>query len=104
MVKINLKYKNDKYQSIQMSGHANAGDYGHDLVCAALTGIVSGAMNAMDTYHKEDIEIKVLDNKIIIEVNTFENEELQIMFKMLKVQLETIAVQYPANAELKEVR
>ncbi|WP_027063118.1 ribosomal-processing cysteine protease Prp [Mesoplasma seiffertii] len=104
MVKINLKVINNKIEKIQISGHANAGNYGNDLVCAAITGIVSGAMNAFDINHKTDVEMQVLENKIIIEVVNLNNDELQTMLKMLQIQLDTIAVQYPKNVELKEVR
>ncbi|WP_031543263.1 ribosomal-processing cysteine protease Prp [Mesoplasma photuris] len=104
MVKININWKNEDITKVQMSGHANSGEYGQDLVCAAFTGIMSGAMNAMDVFHKNDIDIKVLENEIVINVLNTNNQDLQTMLLMLKVQLETIAVQYPNNAKLKEVR
>ncbi|ATZ18875.1 hypothetical protein ESOMN_v1c04930 [Williamsoniiplasma somnilux] len=103
MVKIVFTIKDKKYQKLEMSGHANAGDYGHDLVCAGLTAIVTGAMNNFDINYQTAIDIAVTDNYITIEVKDLKNNDLQLLMQMLKVQLETIAIQYPKNAKLKEV-
>lgn len=104
MVKIKFTYHHDKYQSLEMYGHAQAGDYGHDLVCAGLTAIISGAMNAFDLRYEQDVTITVEDNKINLKINNLNNHELQLLFGFLKIQFETIAIQYPKNAQLKEVR
>jgi uncharacterized protein YsxB (DUF464 family) len=40
-----------------VKGHANSGAYGHDLVCAAVSAVVTGACNAIET--SEDFQIKI---------------------------------------------
>ena len=102
MVKIEITSQKNHYQKLRMSGHANAGPYNHDLVCAALTGIISGALNAFDQELKTDVKIIVEDNLIKMEVLK-STPKSKIMFEMLRVQLETIVRQYPKNTELKEV-
>ncbi|ADH21553.1 conserved hypothetical protein [synthetic Mycoplasma mycoides JCVI-syn1.0] len=86
-----------------MKGHANSDEYGKDLVCAGLTAIVSGALNAIDSYYKNDVDIEVLKNKITIIVKQENNNNLQLMLDMLKIQIQTITIQYPKNARIKEV-
>ncbi|PPE05784.1 ribosomal-processing cysteine protease Prp [Williamsoniiplasma lucivorax] len=103
MVKIKITYHNSEYQKLTMSGHALAGAYGQDLVCAALTGIVSGALNAFDQKFTNDIDIIVEENLIEITIKK-SNPTIQTMFELLEIQLQTIVMQYPKNVELKEVR
>jgi uncharacterized protein len=90
------------HQKVKMSGHANAGEYGEDLVCAALTGIMSGALNAFDQKYPADVKILVKDNLIELRV-LHANPALTTMLEMLTIQLKTIAEQYPKNVQLKEV-
>ncbi|QQY77898.1 ribosomal-processing cysteine protease Prp [Mycoplasma mycoides subsp. capri] len=103
MVDIIINYKNNKIIQFQMKGHANSDEYGKDLVCAGLTAIVSGALNAIDFYYKNDVDIEVLKNKITIIVKQENNNNLQLMLDMLKIQIQTITIQYPKNARIKEV-
>ncbi|UKS54045.1 ribosomal-processing cysteine protease Prp [Mycoplasma feriruminatoris] len=103
MVDIIINYKNNKIVQFQMKGHANSDEYGKDLVCAGLTAIVSGALNAIDAYYKNDVDIEILENKITIFVKKEDNSNLQLMLDMLKIQIQTITIQYPKNARLKEV-
>ncbi|ATZ17481.1 hypothetical protein ELUMI_v1c07590 [Williamsoniiplasma luminosum] len=103
MVKIKITYHNNEYKSIELTGHALAGEYGQDLVCAAISGIINGALNAFDQKFENDIEIIVDDNWIELKLKN-SNQQIQTMFEMLKIQLATIIAQYPKNVELKEVR
>jgi hypothetical protein len=103
MVKIELTKKDNLNQKLHIYGHANAGEYNQDLVCAAITGIVTGALNAFDIDYHNDVELIVKENDIQIIVKNLKNQELQEVFKFLLKQLETMTVQYPQNAILKEV-
>jgi len=103
MVKINLTKQDNKIKMLRVSGHANAGEYNHDLVCAAITGIVTGALNGFDLNYHDDVELIVKENDIQINVKNLNNHDLQIVFEFLINQLKTITVQYPKNAILKEV-
>lgn len=46
MIRITVKH-NTHYESIEVKGHANSADYGHDLVCAIVSGIITGLANAL---------------------------------------------------------
>ena len=48
---IHCRFKRDKQQTITMlevSGHANAGPYGSDIVCAAVSAIVISTINGIE--------------------------------------------------------
>ncbi|WP_338983072.1 ribosomal-processing cysteine protease Prp [Spiroplasma endosymbiont of Othius punctulatus] len=102
MIKTLIKERNNIIESINVSGHANAGKYGNDLVCAGVTAIMNGALNALDTLVGECVDLKVLDNEIIIKVLKKENVEVQRLLLFLKIQLKTIEVQYPKNLNIME--
>ncbi|ALD66141.1 ribosomal-processing cysteine protease Prp [Spiroplasma cantharicola] len=102
MVKAKIVEKNNKINSFVINGHANSADYGNDLVCAAITGIVSGALNALDIKFNKNLNIKVDEKKIEIEVivnDTILNQLLEFMI----IQLETIEVQYPKNFRIERM-
>lgn len=102
MVKIEVTSQEKNYQEIKMTGHANAGAHGEDLVCAALTGIMSGALNAFDQKYSKNVEIVVQDNLIDVKFLA-QDPNLATMIEMLMIQLKTIAIQYPQNVTIKEV-
>ncbi|ASZ09212.1 ribosomal-processing cysteine protease Prp [Mesoplasma chauliocola] len=103
MIKVKIKHEGEYIKQFEISGHAESGPYGQDLVCAAVSGIVFGALNALDIHFNKDADLNVLENKIIIKSQNSENQSLQIMLKMLKVQLSTIQSQYKQFIEIMEV-
>ena len=103
MVKVELTKQNGQFLELKLSGHANGGADGHDLVCAALTGIMSGALNAYDAEYHDDVILTVKDNSIDIKVKNLANKDVQKTFSFLVYQIKTILVQYPQNVTLKEV-
>jgi len=50
MIKIVIKRdeSTDKITSIEVKGHSNKDVYGKDLVCAAISAIMTGGMNALN--------------------------------------------------------
>ena len=54
MIHVRVVRKNHLIQSITVTGHADSDVYGHDLVCAIVSGIMTGLCNAMDQLAHED--------------------------------------------------
>jgi uncharacterized protein YsxB (DUF464 family) len=48
MIRIAVNENNHKITDLEISGHAGADVYGHDLVCAIVSGIGTGLCNALD--------------------------------------------------------
>ena len=92
MIRVIYEVKDEMYTSLQVSGHAESGEYGKDLVCASVSSIVFGFMNALDVLD-EDIEIKQLTNKIVIK-NHSNSEMVQDYFELVMMQLKTIEESY----------
>ena len=92
MIKVTYQVDNDMYTSLIVKGHANSDEYGKDLVCAAVSSIMFGFMNALDMLD-EDVESKQLTNSITIN-NHSSSEMIQDYFELVMVQLKTIEESY----------
>lgn len=85
---------NDKnqYVSLKVQGHALQNEYGKDLICASVSSIMFGFMNALDALD-EDVKIKQLTNKIEV-VNESSSQVIQDYFELVIIQLKTIEESY----------
>ena len=92
MIKVIYGMDANRYTSLQVSGHANADEYGKDLICASVSSIMFGFMNALDSLH-EDVDIKQLTNKITI-TNHSNSNKVQDYFELVMMQLKTIEESY----------
>ncbi|AHF57556.1 ribosomal-processing cysteine protease Prp [Spiroplasma eriocheiris] len=102
MIKINFYKTENIISKVEISGHANAGEVGKDLVCAAITGIASGGLNAIDQLENDTCDFTINEGLIIIKVikNT---HNLQVILNTLYYQLLTIYQQYQNYISFKEV-
>ncbi|MCI1287687.1 MAG: ribosomal-processing cysteine protease Prp [[Lactobacillus] timonensis] len=50
MIKAHFQVNADgKFVMIELTGHADSGDYGHDIVCAAVSAVVATCVNALSS-------------------------------------------------------
>ena len=82
----------DQYISLTVKGHALQNEYGKDLICASVSSIMFGFMNALDALD-EEVEIKQLTNKIEV-VNESSSQVIQDYFELVIIQLKTIEESY----------
>ena len=47
MIRVKVKRDKGQIKSFQLKGHAESGPVGHDLVCAAVSGLTFGAVNSV---------------------------------------------------------
>lgn len=92
MIKVIYEADNDCYLSIEVSGHADYDVVGKDLICASVSSIMFGFMNALDALN-EDVNIKQLANKITI-INRSDSNKVQDYFELVMMQLKTIEESY----------
>ncbi len=91
MIRIQVTYENEKFVSLIAKGHAESADYGHDTVCAAVSAIIQGGINALKddeknyslSIEKGDLELKRLTSKM--------SEHDEIVIETIYVQLESVA-------------
>lgn len=58
MITVSIFRKKKQIKAFELSGHAESGPYGFDLVCAAVSAVSFGTVNAIDALCKIELEIK----------------------------------------------
>ena len=94
MIKVVITYQNKTLiRAIEVKGHAGSGPSGHDLVCAAVSAILTGGANELvnlDKNFKKTIELKEGYAKIENSSNDDRvNEAMQVIATMLKTVQES---------------
>ncbi len=104
MVKVTYNYQNNiVIKEVTITGHANFSEIGNDIVCAGISAIVIGTLNAL--HELETNQIQVISNTtglVKLKVINITNNS-QIILKTMLWQLKTIKKQYPKYINIKEV-
>lgn len=93
MISVNVTFIDQKIQQIEISGHSNFDRHGKDIVCAGVSAIVYGSINAIDQVKKNQIEFKIKEGYTFIKVKK-DSSNLQLLLKMMLVQLQTLEETY----------
>ena len=59
MIKVNVVKENSNYKKISILGHAMYDDYGKDIVCSAVSSIVTTTVNGLLSLDRESITYMV---------------------------------------------
>ena len=92
MISVNVTFIGSDVKSLTVSGHANYDKYGKDIVCAGVSAVVTGGINALES-QVSNIEIISKENELGVKVIN-SNEYIQIVLKTILIQLETIESSY----------
>lgn len=103
MIKVFCYYQKRQILKIEVSGHANFAEYNKDIVCAGVSAILIGGLNALDTLVSKELDLNQEENKIVISVNQYSKEN-QLILQTILLQLQTIASEYKKNIVIKEVQ
>ena len=92
MIRAVFEAEDDRYLSLDVRGHAMSNDYGKDLICASVSSIMFGFLNALDAL-EEDIDIRQTDDTITV-VDRSDSKIVQDYFELVIMQLKTIEASY----------
>lgn len=101
MINVIVTYQNEDITSIKASGHALFEEYGKDIVCAAVSSVLTGLLNAIDL--KTDYECWIDSQSMNIKTNEV-SQVGQIICETGLIQLQTIQEQYPNYITIQEVK
>ena len=89
MIKIVIKrdVSSQKITSIEVKGHANSDVYGHDLVCAAVTSVMTGGMNAL---LDKEYDFKLEEGHIYVKALDLPSDYDSVVLRTIEIQLKTI--------------
>ena len=89
MIKIEATSKNGKITNLTVKGHANSATTGHDLVCAAVSSVVTGGLNALT--NPDCFAIKLEKGDVEVNEKKHASEHDYDVLNTVLVQLKTIA-------------
>lgn len=101
MIKVSIDYDHQMVSHVKITGHAGFDEKGKDLVCAAVSSISIGTLNALDELANSDCKLTLADNMIKIEVLQI-NERSQLIIQTMIIQLKTLYEQYKDFIEIKQ--
>ncbi|RSK28007.1 ribosomal-processing cysteine protease Prp [Bacillus sp. HMF5848] len=100
MIRVSItRTTENKVQSFSISGHANFANRGQDIVCAGVSAVSIGSINAVMSLTDADLDIKQADSGYIsVNVPDFTDAEIdskvQLLLEGMIVSLQTIEKDY----------
>ncbi len=99
MIKVDIETQDKTIKKIEISGHAYSGEPGYDLVCAGVSSIGVGALNAFDNLGDECTLVLDETPYILIECKSA-SEKNQLMMNFLHEQLKTVEFVHPEHIQI----
>ena len=97
MIKISYK-ENKLLDSVKISGHANFDKLGKDIVCSAVSSIVTTTINNIIALDENAIEYVDKDGYILI--TNKDNEMADTLLRNMIRMLKELALEYPKNIKI----
>src|SRR5690625_3820562 len=108
MIDVKIYRTNNHITNFKISGHANSGPYGYDLVCAAVSAVSFGAVNAVVKLTTLNLEVEQKESGYLYvslpkmkEYNQ-QYEEAQLIIEAMIVSLQTIERNYNQFIKISE--
>jgi hypothetical protein len=96
MISIEISKNSDgTYKKIIIQGHANSAKYGKDIVCAGVSAIVFGSLNAIEQKASSMPEIKISDGDDgLVSIDKIYDIKAQEIIDIMIIQLKTVEESY----------
>lgn len=93
MIRICVKQRDDHIHEVDIHGHAGSARKGQDLVCAGVSSIAVGMMNALDRIKPSACDMQMEEAHINIQV-ILQDDDVQLLLQAMLAQLETMQITY----------
>lgn len=98
MIKVKLEKKEFEIERICISGHSGYAESGRDIVCAAVSSVVTTSVNAILSFRKT---IQVTDDGDTLEILVLEHDTItDTLIKNMLNLLKEIEKQYKKNIKM----
>ena len=94
MIKVVIEKNNSKIISFEVSGHSNYDEKGSDIVCAGVSAIVVGGINALVNENKKAIEYECKEGYAKVLVKNIDSN-IEMILDVISTQLYTVEESYP---------
>lgn len=58
MIQVTIFKSSEEYRGFKVSGHARYDDYGHDIICSAVSTLVINCVNSIEKFTNDDIKVE----------------------------------------------
>ncbi len=101
MIKVLIKTEGKAFKSLEVTGHANSAPCGNDLVCAAVSAILTGCTNAIE--NEKDFHLEYRDGYYKLDaLNSLSSHDEGVIDSIL-VGLKAIASEYGKFIQIKNL-
>ena len=101
MISVKVKKENNRYKKINILGHAMYDEYGKDIVCSAVSSIITTTVNGILMLDKESLSYLVSKKGMLIEIKNIDNTTTQILIDNMVNLLKDLEKKYPENISFK---
>lgn len=107
MIHIVLRFRTDALEEIEVSGHAGYAPSGQDIVCAGVSALLGGALNALDHYQHGRFSYRIdPQGAATIRLGDAMTEEgrqqAQIIMKTFQLGVDMLRQDYPGYLVIHE--
>ena len=95
-----MKKKGANYDKISILGHAMYDDYGKDIVCSAVSSIITTTVNGLLSLNRESINYLVSNKGMVITVLSNDRTTQVLIHNMIGL-LKELESNYKDNVEVK---
>lgn len=103
MIHVVIERSGDKVLGFESKGHAEAGEYGYDIVCSAVSVLTINTANAIESLTDARFSVDQVEEGGFLKVmlGDGEDHDAQVLMKALVMGLEQIAENYPDNVRIR---
>ena len=97
MIKVRILRMNQRIVGFIVKGHANYDEYGKDIVCAGVSAITVGGLNAVAKALNNDLtkfKVEMSEGYTSLNVLDTEKQDVQTILETLEIQFKTIEETY----------
>ena len=88
-------------EEIEINGHALYDDYGKDIVCSAVSSIVTTTVNGIISIDSDAILYQVSNGRIVIKIKKDDDVTTRLINNMIDL-LKKLSSDYPNNIKIEE--
>lgn len=108
MITVNIVRNKNQITAFEIAGHAKSGPYGYDLVCAGVSAVSFGTVNAIISLCEVDLHIDQADEggylyvKLPPSTSDKVKSNIQLLLEGMVVSLQTIEQSYSSFIQIND--
>ena len=104
MIKVKVEEYQSKITTFRISGHANTAEYGEDLVCAAVSGIVQAALYGLLEYLTMEMKCTNQEGLVEVELLAEPTLETEAILRSMLLGLKGIELECPKALKIDKIK